>query len=161
MNTFVKAFVLVAAFTAPVAFAQTEPAKAAAAAPAAEVKHKVPELSRAEIDSWLAKPDKVVFIDLRRPDEISAIGTFPVYLNIQLADIEKYLAYIPKDRSIITVSNHAGRAFKAGDLLFEKGFKVVGVAGSQHYEEQGGTITKIVKPAPKPNATAAADTTKK
>jgi len=148
MNKFVKAFVLIAAFASPVVFAQTQPAKA----PAAEVKHKVPELSRAEVDAWLAKPDKVVFIDLRRPDEISTIGTFPVYLNIQLADIEKYLAYIPKDRSVITVSNHAGRAFKAADILFDKGFKVVGVVGSQHYEEQGGTITKIVKPAPKPEA---------
>lgn len=151
MNTFVKAFALFAAFSAPAVFAQTQPAKAPAPA-AAEVKHKVPELSRAEIDAWLAKPDKVVFIDLRRPDEISTIGTFPVYLNIQVADLEKYLAYIPKDRSIITVSNHAGRAFKAADLLFDKGFKVVGAAGSQHYEEQGGTITKIVKPAPKPEA---------
>lgn len=150
MNTFVKAFALFAALSAPAVFAQTEPVKAAT--PAAEVKHKVPELNRAEIDSWLAKPDKVVFIDLRRPDEISTIGSFPVYLNIQLADIEKYLAYIPKDRSIITVSNHAGRAFKAADLLFDKGFKVVGAAGSQNYETQGGTITKIVKPAPKQEA---------
>jgi rhodanese-related sulfurtransferase len=143
MKKFVKLFALIALFIAPFALAQT------GIKPAAEIKHKVPELSRAQIDEWLTKPDKVIFIDLRRPDEISAIGSFPVYLNIQLADVEKNLAYIPKDRSIITVSNHAGRAFKAGDLLFDKGFKVVGVVGSQNYEEQGGTITKIVKPAPK------------
>ncbi|RYY02515.1 MAG: rhodanese-like domain-containing protein [Gammaproteobacteria bacterium] len=157
MNKFVKAFVIIAAFAAPATtvFAQTQPA----AKPAAEVKYKTPELNRAEIDAWLAKPDKVVFIDLRRPDEISTIGSFPVYLNIQLADLEKYAAYIPKDRSIITVSNHAGRAFKAGDLLLSKGFKVVGAAGSQHYEDQGGTITRIVKPEPKPAAPA--DATKK
>lgn len=147
MKNFIKLFALLAAFSAPFALAQAD-------AKPAEVKHKVPELTRAQIDEWLAKPDKVVFIDLRRPDEISTIGTFPVYLNIQLADIEKYLAYIPKDRSIITVSNHAGRAFKAADLLFSKGFKVVGAAGSQHYEEQGGTITKIVKPEPKPKPVA-------
>ncbi|MES2825609.1 MAG: rhodanese-like domain-containing protein [Pseudomonadota bacterium] len=149
MNKFVKFFALIAVFITPFALAQT-------GAKPAEIKHKVPELSRAQIDEWLTKPDKVIFIDLRRPDEISAIGSFPVYLNIQLADLEKHLAYIPKDRSIITVSNHAGRAFKAGDLLFDKGFKVVGVVGSQNYEEQGGTITKIVKPAPKEKPVAAA-----
>jgi hypothetical protein len=38
----------------------------------------------------------------------------------------------------------------------DKGFKVVGAAGSQNYEQQGGTITKIVKPAPKPDAQAQA-----
>jgi rhodanese-related sulfurtransferase len=91
----------------------------------------------------------VLFIDLRRPDEISKIGTFPVYLNVQLADLEKNLAFIPKDRSIVTVSNHAGRAGKAADLLADRGYKVVGAVGSQLYEDEGGTIVKIAIPAPR------------
>ena len=149
MNNILKAFVLVTAFVAPASFAQNQPSKA----PAAEVKYKTPELNRAQIDEWLAKPDKVLFIDIRRPDELIAFGSFPVFLNIQFADLEKNLAFIPKDRSIITVSNHAGRAFRAGDLLSSKGFKVVGAAGSENYEQSGGTaVTKIVKPAPKPEA---------
>ena len=148
MNKIVKAFVLMAAFAAPAVFAQNQPAKAPA-----EVKYKTPELNRAQIDEWLAKPDKVLFIDIRRPDELITFGSFPVFLNIQFADLEKNIAFIPKDRSIITVSNHAGRAFRAGDLLSSKGFKVVGAAGSENYEQSGGTfVTKIVKPAPKPDA---------
>jgi len=156
MKAFLKLAVLVVAFVVPFAMAQTTGAKA----PAEEVKHKIPELTRVQIDEWLAKPDKVLFIDLRRPDEISTIGSFPVYLNIQLADLEKYLAFIPKDRTIITVSNHAARALKAGDVLLDKGFKVVGAAGSQHYEEQGGKIVRIVKPEPKPDANKPADVKK-
>jgi rhodanese-related sulfurtransferase len=119
---------------------------------AAEYKYKTPKLNKAQIDEWLAKPDKVVFIDLRRPDELQNIGGFPVYLSIQLADLEKSLAYIPKDRTIITLSNHAGRAGKAGDLLTTKGYKVVGAAGVQNYEEEGGKLVKIAPPPPKPAA---------
>lgn len=151
MNKFVKAFVLMTAFAAPAVFAQ-----APAAAPAAKVEYKTQELHKAQIDEWLAKPDKVLFLDIRRPDELITYGSFPAYLNIQLADLETSLAYIPKDRSIITVSNHANRAFKAGDLLSSKGFKVVGAAGSENYEKEGGTaVKKIVKPEPKPAADAA------
>ncbi|RYY76434.1 MAG: rhodanese-like domain-containing protein [Gammaproteobacteria bacterium] len=147
MNNIVKAFALIAAFATPAVFAQNQPAKA----PAAEVKYKTPELTPAQVDEWLAKPDKVLIIDIRRPDELITFGSFPVFLSIQLADLEKNIAFIPKDRSIITVSNHANRAFRAGDLLSSKGFKVVGAAGSENYEQAGGTaVKKIVKPAPKP-----------
>lgn len=152
MNTFVKLFALVAAFSAPLSFAQTEPAKSPATAEVHEYKGKAPKLNRAQIDAWLAKPDKVVFVDLRRPDELNTIGSLPVYLNIQAKELKNYLAYIPKDRSVITISNHAGRAGAGGDVLLEAGFKVVGAIGVQDYEAEGGTLVKITKPAPKPAA---------
>jgi rhodanese-related sulfurtransferase len=140
------------------AFAQNAPAPTAAA-PAAQAQpynHKVPQLHRAEIDALLADPSKVLFVDLRRPDEVSAIGTFPVYLSVQVADVAKELASIPKERAIVTVSNHAGRAGIAGDVLKEKGYNVVGAVGSQLYEEEGGKIVKIaVPPHPAPAQAAA------
>jgi len=154
MKTFVKVIALLAAFVSPFSLAQTDAKKDATT----EVKYNTPELKRAQIDQWLGKPDKVLFLDIRRPDEIITYGGFPVYLNIQLADLEKNVAFIPKDRSIITVSNHAKRAFKAGDWLTSEGFTVVGAAGSENYEKEGGTaVTKIVKPEPKPNAANPAD----
>lgn len=150
MKKFVTLFALIAVFITPFSFAQTDAKKAA------EVKYNTPELKRAQLDEWLTKPDKVLFLDIRRPDELITYGSFPVFLSIQLADLEKNLAFIPKDRSIITVSNHANRAFKAGDFLTSKGFKVVGAAGSENYEKEGGSaVTKIVKPEPKPVANAA------
>ncbi len=135
------------AFFASLALAQNNGNKPA-------VKYKTPELTVAQIDQWLAKSDQVLVIDIRRPDELITYGSFPVFLSVQFADLEKLVAYIPKDRSIITVSNHANRAFAAGDLLSSKGYKVVGAAGSENYEQQGGkAVTKIQKPAPKPVAT--------
>lgn len=119
---------------------------AAAKAPAS----KAHVLSVSELDKALADPDKVLVIDVRRPDEVSSIGGFPVYLSIQVAELEHSLAWIPKGRSIITVSNHAARAGKAADLLSSKGFKVIGAVGSQTYEQAGGKlVTHIPVPAPK------------
>jgi gluconolactonase len=118
------------------AFAQTAPkAQAAAAqAPAPE------QLKRAQIDALLATPAKVVFLDVRRADEVSTLGGFPAYLNIQVADLDHSLAYIPKDRSIVVVSNHAHRAEKAAELLKSKGFKVSGVVGVLDYAAEGGKL---------------------
>ncbi len=127
-------------------------AKPTAARSAAEA--AAPKLSRAQIDEWLAKPDKVTFVDLRRPDEHQAVGTLPVYLSIQVADLEKYLAYIPRDRAVIPVSNHAGRAGKAAGILVKAGFNVVGVVGVQNYEEEGGHLSKLQPPPPKADAGA-------
>lgn len=109
-------------------------------------------LTRAEIDALLAKPDQVLIIDVRRPDEVETNGGFPVYLSIQIGDLEKSLAFIPKDRTIIALSNHASRGGRAADILTKAGFKVAGAAGAEDYEAQGGTLTKIVPPPPNPNA---------
>lgn len=155
------AYLLSILFTlsAPIAFAADGDAANAKPAEAAAPASKAHILTRAELDGWLAKPEKIVLIDVRRPDELTAIGGFPVYLSIQAKDLEKSLAYIPKERTVITVSNHAGRAAKAADLLADKGFKVAGAVGSETYEKEGGTIIKIVPPAPKAADVAPATTT--
>ncbi|MDB6088494.1 MAG: conserved hypothetical rhodanese sulfurtransferase protein [Gammaproteobacteria bacterium] len=132
--------------TAPAAAPAGAPAAALAAAPAAALASKAHVLSRAELDKLLAQPAKVLVIDVRRPDEVSSIGGLPVYLSIQANDLEKSTAWIPKDRTLVLLSNHAGRAGKAADLLAAKGFKVAGAAGAQLYEKDGGTLTHIAKP---------------
>ncbi len=142
------------ALSAGAACAQSEaPAKAAAATPV--YKAKSPKLGRAELDALLAKPDQVVIVDVRRPDELTNIGGFPVYLSIQSKELEKNLAFIPRDRAIVTVSNHAGRAGGAADLLASKGFKVAGAVGAQDYEAEGGTLSKITPPPPRQAQAAA------
>lgn len=123
-------------------FAQT-------AAPAAQSPSAAPKLDRAAVDALLATPDKVVFIDVRRADEISQLGAFPVYLNIQISELDRFLPYIPRDRQIVTVSNHAGRAQKAAALLLGRGFSVAGAVGVEDYAAQGGFLygQKVVTPA--------------
>jgi rhodanese-related sulfurtransferase len=149
-----KLILLMMVLATPVAFgaAHDHDKKADAPAAAKEYKYKTPKLNRAQLDALLAKPDQLLIIDVRRPDELTKIGGFPVYLSVQSKQIENGLAFIPKDRDIVTVSNHAGRAGAAGDQLTAKGFKVVGAVGAQNYEEEGGKLAKIEIPAPKPAA---------
>ena len=123
--------------------AQTGAPGAGKAAPS-----KAKVLNRAEFDELISHPDRVLLLDLRRPDEVSTNGGFPVYLSIQIDELEKHLSEIPKDRTIVTVSNHAGRAGRAADLLKSKGFKVAGAVGAQTYESEGGKLSKIAPPKP-------------
>lgn len=156
MKTIKTVLAVALGLAASAAFAQ-QAAPVAGAATAAAVQpwiYKTKQLDRAEIDALLAKPEKVVVIDVRRPDELTAKGSFPVYLNIQVKEVEKNLGYIPKDRVVVTVSNRAHRAGAVGDLLTSKGFTVAGAAGSVDYEEQGGKITKVLPVAPRQTAAA-------
>ena len=137
-----------------VSFAQQAAPASAPAQAAAQWKYKTQRLDRAAVDKLLAEPQKLVVIDVRRPDELTAKGGFPVYLNIQAKEVAKSLAYIPKDRTILTVSNHAHRAGAVGDLLTEKGFQVAGATGSEDYEAQGGKAVVRVLPPAKPVASA-------
>lgn len=148
---------LTAALAASLTLATTARAQEAASAPAAAAsayvpppwKYKTRQLSRNEVDVLLGKPKKLLVIDLRRPDELVKYGSLAVYLNVQLKDLPEALDYIPRDRTIVTVSNRAHRAGAAGDLLTEKGYKVAGALGSEDYREAGGHIVKVLPPAPK------------
>ncbi|HEY0264844.1 MAG TPA: hypothetical protein VGC07_10005 [Granulicella sp.] len=120
-----------------------------AAAGAKRAPSKTKTLTNAEFDALLAHPEKVLILDVRRPDEVSGIGGFPVYLSIQIADLKNHLSEIPKDRGIITVSNHAARAGVAGDLLSDGGFHVLGAIGADTYQKDGGKLAiKIPVPPP-------------
>lgn len=129
--------------------AQTPQAPAAASAPAFVYKAKSPLLNRASFDALLAHPEQVVIVDVRRPDEQATIGAFPVFLSIQSKELEKSLAFIPRDRAVITVSNHAGRAGAAADALAAHGFKVAGAIGVEAYEAEGGTLVRVKAPPPR------------
>jgi rhodanese-related sulfurtransferase len=119
-----------------------------AAGTAQEWKYKAKRLDREQVDALLAKPEKLLVIDLRRPDEQVKYGAFPVFLSIQNKELEKNLAYLPKDRIVLTVSNHAGRAGAAADLLTAKGYTVAGAIGSEDYEKAGGKAVAHITPPP-------------
>jgi rhodanese-related sulfurtransferase len=129
-----------------------EPAQQPAARPKAQAR----ELSRAEFEALLAKPEQLLIIDVRRPDELTKVGGFPVFLSVQIKELENSLGWIPRDRTIVTVSNHAARSGRAADLLASKGFKVAGLVGAQTFEEQGGKLTKFEIPPPRNGAAPAA-----
>lgn len=150
MRKILTSMALALVLASPLAWAAETAPPVAPQPSVSEYKYQTPQLKRAELDALLAKPESLLVIDVRRPDELTKIGGLPVYLSIQSKDLENSLAYIPKDRAIVTVSNHAGRAGAAGDLLTSRGFKVAGAVGVQNYEAEGGTLTKIAPPEPKP-----------
>jgi rhodanese-related sulfurtransferase len=137
-----KLLVLIPLLFAVGAFAQAPDTKLSQQAPTS----KAHVLSRAELDELLKKPESLLLIDVRRPDEVTNIGGFPVYLSVQIDSLASYLQWIPKDRLIVTVSNHAARAGKAADILAAKGYRVAGAVGAEVYEKDGGKLTKIVPP---------------
>jgi rhodanese-related sulfurtransferase len=146
-----KLLVLVLLSTAAFAQAPAKPAGEATEAHHAPVT-KAKQLTNDEFDAYLAHPEQVLLIDVRRPDEVSSIGGFPVYLSIQAKDLKNHLSEIPRERPIITVSNHAGRASVAADLLESQGFKVIGAVGADTYQKSGG---KLALKIPVPPATGA------
>ncbi len=154
----IKAFsaliLLAAALAAPHASAQNN--AGAPTAPQAQAwKYKTKRLSAAEVDALLAQPEKLLVLDVRRPDELIRYGSFPAFLNIQNAEIDKHLAYLPRDRAILTVSNHAQRAGATGDALAAKGYVVAGATGSEDYEQEGGKAVRHIQAPPPRNAAPA------
>ena len=101
-------------------------------------------LTRAQFDALVAKPGSVFLLDVRNPQEIADVGGFAGAVNIPVAEVEKRLSEIPKDKPIVTISNHAARASKAAATLEAHGYRVAGAVGAQTYEAEGG---KLVKPS--------------
>jgi rhodanese-related sulfurtransferase len=111
------------------------------------------ELHRAEVESLMAAPEKVLVLDVRSPGEIAYWGAFPVFLDIQSDEgdqaangIQKHIAEIPKDKPIVTVSGRANRSGFAAALLEKNGFKILGAVGAMTFGEEGG---QLLKDAPK------------
>jgi rhodanese-related sulfurtransferase len=145
--------VIVALSTAAFAQEASKPADGGAGGHHGPATH-AKQLTNQEFDTYLAHPEQVLVVDVRRPDEVSSIGGFPVYLSIQAKDLKNHIGEIPKDRSIITVSNHAARASVAADLLEANGFKVLGAIGADTYQKTGGTLAVKI-PVPPANAAGA------
>ena len=82
ISRIVAAMGLALALSTSLALAQQE--SSTAAAPAVKKEYKSPTLNRAQFDELLAKPDQLVVIDVRRPDELTNKGGFPVYLSVQI-----------------------------------------------------------------------------
>ena len=108
----IAATALSAAFLpATPAFAQTAAVAPAAAASASAYvappwTYKTRQLSRNDVDKLLGNPKKLLIIDVRRPDELTKNGSFPVYLSVQIKDLpEAWAARYASDLGV-KVPNH-------------------------------------------------------
>ena len=46
--------------------------------------------------------DDVFYLDVRRPDELTQLGTVEGYTNIPIEELEQRLGELPRDRPILT-----------------------------------------------------------
>ena len=99
----------------------------------------IKKLSTAEVDQLLDSHKHVYILDVRKPEEIAQLGTLKGSINIPIDQLEQRLNEVPKNKLILTLSNHAGRGSKAAELLEKNGYKVAGAAGIQTYTADGGT----------------------
>jgi len=77
----------------------------------------------------LSKPEQALILDIRRPDELTKIGGFPVYLSIQTSDVQRALASYRKTASSSSCQTAAHRAGAVGDILHGLGYNVIGATG--------------------------------
>jgi hypothetical protein len=54
-----------------------------------------------DIDAFLKK-ENAILLDVREPWELEKLGTRPGYVNIPLAELEKRMTELPKDKTILT-----------------------------------------------------------
>jgi len=117
------------------------PAASAAQPPAAdEYKYKTTRLKRAEIDALLAKPENLLVIDVRRPDEITEDRRFTgLSQHSGQRRRKKSGLYPQRSRYRDRRETIFGRNGAAGDLVASHGFKVAGAIAAEYYEAEGGT----------------------
>ena len=63
---------------------------------------KVRELVTAEEITEALEKKKVLFLDVREPEELAKLGTLKGYVNIPLSQLESRLKELPKNRLILT-----------------------------------------------------------
>lgn len=80
-------------------------------------------------------------LDVRQPEEVAG-GKIPHAIPIPLGDVGSRLSDIPKDKPIITICAHGGRAAATMFFLKNKGYKNVRtlLGGTEAWKDGGNEI---------------------
>ena len=89
-----------------------------------------------ELVKLLEKPQDVLLIDVREPNEIEVTGTLKGALTIPVGQLADRLKEVPKDKPVVAFCRRGGRATRASNLLDEKGYKTLGVFGLEEYHDR-------------------------
>ena len=104
------------------------------------------EIEVAEFKSLLEKPsdDKMV-LDVRGEAEIEEEGALPGAVNIPLEALEKRLAELPKDKTLVIHGKTGCRAEMAYNLLKKAGLKTQYLKATTEFDEQKKGRFKITE----------------
>ncbi|MEM1503630.1 rhodanese-like domain-containing protein [Domibacillus sp. 8LH] len=90
-----------------------------------------------EVETLVTQGKELSIIDVRETDEVAA-GKIPGAVNIPLGLLEFRLQDLDKSKEHIVVCRSGGRSSMAANLLEERGYKVINMAGGMN-EWQGPT----------------------
>ncbi|WNS79256.1 rhodanese-like domain-containing protein [Domibacillus sp. DTU_2020_1001157_1_SI_ALB_TIR_016] len=90
-----------------------------------------------EVETLRNQGKELSIIDVRETDEVAA-GKIPGAVNIPLGLLEFRLQDLDKSEEHIVVCRSGGRSSMAANLLEERGYKVINMAGGMN-EWQGPT----------------------
>ena len=96
-------------------------------------------LSVEEVEEAL-RNRKVFLLDVREPKELTEEGAIEGYTNIPIAQLEKRLGEIPKDKIVLTLCRRGARAATAASILEKNGYTVVGSCGIQAWKQQNKPV---------------------
>ena len=92
-----------------------------------------PAIKADKIDTVMTQ-STAVFLDVRTPAEVKKNGTLPGAINIPIEQLTARMGELPKDRALVVACEGGGRAFRAGKLLQEHGYRVVATRGLHDYQ---------------------------
>ena len=90
-----------------------------------------------EVENLRKQGKELSIIDVREAEEVAA-GKIPGAVNIPLGLLEFRLQDLDKSKEHIVVCRSGGRSSMAANLLEERGYKVINMAGGMN-EWQGPT----------------------
>lgn len=61
------------------------------------------EISPERLAQLLEEPDKVFFLDVREPQEISRLGSVKNYVNIPFSQLPARLGEVPRGKVVVTL----------------------------------------------------------
>ncbi|MCI2256163.1 rhodanese-like domain-containing protein [Domibacillus sp. PGB-M46] len=95
------------------------------------------QISPNEVESLRKQGKELSVIDVREAEEVAA-GKIPGAVNIPLGLLEFRLQDLDKSKEHIVVCRSGGRSSMAANLLEERGYKVINMAGGMN-DWQGPT----------------------
>jgi len=102
-----------------------------------------------EVDEFrvlLEKPNKhKIVLDVRGEDEIEKEGALPGAVNISLETLEKRLAELPKEKTLVVHGKTGCRAEMAYNLLKKAGLKAQYLKATTEFDEQKKSQIKIIE----------------
>jgi len=88
----------------------------------------MPTISSEDLLPRLERPDDVLLLDVREPDEFGQ-WRIPGSVNLPLGELASRIAEIPHDREVVTVCAAGVRAARAAEALVSEGIEAVVLAG--------------------------------